>query len=126
MSLYRYVESRDSMVRAMLDRALDALPVPDRWDDAVEEVVALFEALYGFLRRDAWIVRHLLGGHPGTGPYCTLMDRIAESMEGLGLDPGRAGAARRALLHRTFGEVLARSPGSGTGARVIRSIGARR
>ena len=28
MSLYRYVESRDALVRAMLDRALDALTVP--------------------------------------------------------------------------------------------------
>ena len=107
MSLYRYVENREALVRGMLDRATAMLESPALHNDPVEEITAVFEAVYQLLRRETWTVHHFIEGYEGAAEVRSLVKRSLVALEALGLDRGGAWEAHRALLHYTYGDVLA-------------------
>ncbi|MGR3436195.1 MAG: TetR/AcrR family transcriptional regulator [Shimia sp.] len=107
MSLYRHVENKDALVLGMLARVTAMIDVPPLRNDPVEEVVAVFEAIYDMLRRDPWTVQHFLQGYRGSEPVRSLGSRSLTALAGLGLERGDAWRAHQALLRYTYGEVLA-------------------
>lgn len=107
MSLYRHVENKDALVLGMLARVTAMIEVPLLKNDPVEEVVAVFEAIYDMLRRDPWTVQHFLNGYGGSEPVRALVSRGLTALNGLGLEQSDAWRAHQALLRYTYGEVLA-------------------
>ncbi|WP_371158312.1 TetR/AcrR family transcriptional regulator [Jannaschia sp. 2305UL9-9] len=107
MSLYRHVENKDALVLGMLDRATSMVEVPAGRDEPTDEIIAVFEAIHGMLRRDPWTVQHFLQGYGGSEPVRTLVSRSLVALNRLGLERGDAWQAHQALLRYTYGEVLA-------------------
>ena len=107
MSLYKHVGNKEALVLQMLDRATSMVDVPSRQDDPAEEVMIVFEAVHGMLRRDPWTVEHFLKGYGGAEPVRELISRSLMALNGLGLERGEAWQAHQALLRYTYGEALA-------------------
>jgi AcrR family transcriptional regulator len=90
MSLYRHVESKDDLLRAMLDAALGPPPAAldeprDGWRAGLElwtrEVLAA-------LLRHPWALRVPIAGPPMTATQLAWLDRGLRALEGTGLSEG--------------------------------------
>lgn len=106
-SLYYHVSNRDDMIRGLVDRVADAAPHPPANLEPVEEIEAIFVVLYEGMLRDTWIVPHLIENYPSTENILSLMRRVLEALEAMGLPKAGAWHAYHAMLHYTFGEVTA-------------------
>jgi AcrR family transcriptional regulator len=63
--LYRYVASRNELVEAMVDRALEDVTLPGTTDDVMADLVALTGAQVAVIRRHPWLVETLSTVRPG-------------------------------------------------------------
>ena len=106
MSLYHHVRDREDLVNGMVEQVAGELPDPPSDTNPVEELVAIFALFYRAFRRNPWVVRCLIEGHPGSARVEPLIERSLIAFERLGLEGAEAGHAYHAILHYTYGEVM--------------------
>ena len=87
MSLYRHVESKDELVRRILDAALGTPPpyAVEGWRGRLE---AWCRAMLEALHRHPWGIDVPITGMLGTHAQLSWLDRGLEAMAGTGLDEG--------------------------------------
>lgn len=106
MSLYYHVRDKDDLIAGMLDAVASEISFPDRNDEPIEDLTAIFGVFYETFLREPWVVRCLVEGHPGSPKVEPLVERAVIALENLGLHGAEAGHAFISLLHYTYGEVM--------------------
>ncbi len=106
MSLYHHIRNRDDLLDGMLDHVAATIAMPPDTPSPVDHLTEFFAKLYAAFRRDPWIVRCLIDGHPGSPVILPMMEKTMLAIEALGWEGAEAGHVYHSLLHYTYGEVL--------------------
>jgi AcrR family transcriptional regulator len=108
MSLYEYVDSKDSLINLMADHALNSLPVPNDGGDWRLQVTRFFTALYElFLTHPS--VAHLIVDRAISGPTAIrTAEPVLAALIGAGLSDELAVEGFLAMSNYTIGASLYR------------------
>ena len=105
-SLYYHVRSREDLIQGIVDRAGESVvhpPLSERLDVEIENIMLAF---YDCLRREAWLVPHLIEGELTSEAVEPLSARADLALRAMGLGKEQAEDAFAAMLHYSYGEVL--------------------
>lgn len=109
MSLYNHVSSRDELLTAAVMKAGEGLEIPPVQPDAVEELTAIFLALYTGIRKDPWLIEYLVERRVPSVDAVLLSQRALVALEKLGYNERETWHSYHSLLHYTYGEVMVMS-----------------
>lgn len=88
MSLYRYVESKDELLRLMADAAIELPPAPDANQGWRAGLAAWARAIMAFYLAHPWVMELPITGAPLLPNNLAAMDRGLAALEGTPLNPG--------------------------------------
>ncbi|MEM8802429.1 MAG: helix-turn-helix domain-containing protein [Pseudomonadota bacterium] len=104
-SLYYHVRNRDELIQGIVDRAGESVEHPDPSSKPEQEIENILLAFYDCLRRETWLVPHLIRAELVSKAVEPLTDRALLAFHQMGLSEARSFHALAALLHYTFGEI---------------------
>lgn len=105
-SLYYHVRNRDELIRGIVDLAGESVEHPDPSSNPEEEIENILLAFYDCLRRETWLVPHLIRAELASKAVEPLSDRALLAFHKMGLSEACSFHALAALLHYTYGEAL--------------------
>jgi AcrR family transcriptional regulator len=88
MSLYRYVESKDELLRLMADAAIELPPAPDENAGWRAGLASWAQMIMAYYLSHPWVMELPITGAPLLPNNLTVMDRGLAALEGTPLEPG--------------------------------------
>lgn len=103
-ALYSHVESRTSLLDALLDDLLSQVEVPPPGADPVEGLRALMTSTYDVLTAHPDLVPQYLVRQGARGPHAVRLGQVMDALlADAGVGPADAAAARRVLIVHALG-----------------------
>lgn len=110
MSIYHYIESREDLLVAMLDRVALEIEYPPPHEKSEQDVIAVLSALYESFKSEPWIIDALTRYDSASVHILPFVERVFVGLERMGFRDDELDELYWVMIEYTFGKVMSERP----------------